>query len=224
MHILVECLPSTVTVTFIKMASDIPRQAEQLRQYYQATASAPIRPDLELAATQLLPSKVAIDCGCGAGSNTAYLASMSYTVHAFDIEDEAIQRCRDRFRNNDAVQLSRHSFTSFNYPKASLVLAEASLFFCAKHDFGNVWRSITDCLEPQGLFCGSFLGPQDTMAIPNHPSVLWQEVLILEENDIKDWLSDYDILHWTEHEHTGQSSLGEEHHWHIFSVVAKKKR
>ncbi len=62
---------------------------------------------------------------------------------------------------------SRSSFSSFRYPKASLVVADASLFFCPKSEFEGVWRSIFECLYPNGVFCGSFLGLQDTMAGPD---------------------------------------------------------
>jgi 2-polyprenyl-3-methyl-5-hydroxy-6-metoxy-1,4-benzoquinol methylase len=37
--------------------------------------------------------KIAVDCGCGAGSDIAYLRNEGFTVYAFDIEEASIKIC-----------------------------------------------------------------------------------------------------------------------------------
>ncbi|MFT6910181.1 MAG: SAM-dependent methyltransferase [Oleiphilaceae bacterium] len=195
----------------------------EIIEYYDSTENSSVRPDLLFALEELKCGKVAIDCGCGAGSDIAYLRSKDFTVHAFDVEEESIERCKKRFKSDDRVILSLDSFSSFTYPRASLIVADASLFFCHKNEFDNVWGNITQSLDTHGIFCGSFLGPKDTMASDDYDKeAFWTDILVLTESRVKEKLIGYEILKWTEHDMAGETSLGEPHHWHIFSVVAKK--
>lgn len=195
----------------------------EIIEYYDSTEKSSARPDLIFALEELKEGKVAIDCGCGAGSDIAFLRSKEFTVHAFDLEEESIIRCKDRFKGDDRVFLSQDSFSSFTYPSASLVVADASLFFCPENEFDSVWENITNSLECNGVFCGSFLGPKDTMASQDYDKeAFWADVLVLTESKVKEKLQGYEILKWTEHDLSGEASQGKPHHWHIFSVVAKK--
>ncbi len=100
--------------------------ADQSKSYYDSTENSEIRSDLLRAVELIGGPKIAIDCGCGAGSNIDHLASSGFTVYGFDVEGEAISRCKKRLEKNSNVILSRNSFSTFSYPKASLVLADAS--------------------------------------------------------------------------------------------------
>ncbi len=166
---------------------------------------------------------IAIDCGCGAGSDIAYLRSKGFLVHAFDIESESIIRCQKRFGDDKKVQLSQATFSTYNYPSASLILADASLFFCSENEFIEVWNKITESLLPKGIFVGSFLDPEDTMAGSDYKrEAFWSEVLVVSEEKIRCWLNGFDIISFTEHRTTGESVDGKPHQWHVFSVVARK--
>jgi len=196
---------------------------EEIKQYYDATANSETRSDLLHAADLVENSKIAIDCGCGAGADIEYLLSKGFFVHGFDVEKESIARCKKRFNNNANVALSQDTFSSFTYPKASLVLADASLFFCEESGFNSVWDKIYESLEPSGIFCGSFLGPRDTTAAPNYNSnAYWSDTSVFTEDEVKKLFTRYQILRFTEHESSGNTPDGKPHHWHIFSVVAKK--
>ena len=117
-----------------------------------------------------------------------------------------------------------HSFNTYNYPDASLIVADASLFFCPAQEFSEVWRKITDALLPNGIFSGSFLGPEDTMAGTDYNKErYWPDVLVLSKEEVKNLLWDYKIESFTEHRTSGKTPDGKPHQWHIFSVVAKKE-
>lgn len=196
---------------------------QEIKEYYDATEQREIRADLEYAVSIVGAPKIAIDCGCGAGSDIAYLLEHGFKVYGFDIEEESISRCQKRFNNNNNVYLSKNNFESFNYPKASLVVADASLFFCSEEDFDDVWRSIEKALFSGGIFCGSFLGPEDTMAGSEYDkSAWWTNVLVLHEKQVREKFDGFQILRFTEHKTSGQTSQGVPHEWHIFSVIAKK--
>lgn len=198
--------------------------SNKILNYFDATANREIREDLRLAVNLVEESRVAIDCGCGAGSDIAYLRTEGFLVHAFDIEEESILRCEKRFQDDKNVLLSLATFNSYNYPNASLIVADSSLFFCPEHEFSEVWYKITSALLPKGVFAGSFLGPEDTMSGSHYDKEsYWSDVLVLSEEKVKGLFHNYKIVSFTEHRMSGIASDGEPHDWHIFSVVAKKE-
>lgn len=196
---------------------------KDVSQYFDATAFRETREDLIYAVGLLGETKIAIDCGCGAGTDIDYLIRYGFTIHGFDIEEEAISRCRARFAANDNVVLSQSSFVNFKYPRASLVVADASLFFCPASNFEKVWSEISRCLLRDGVFCGLFLGKGDTMAQPgDNPAVHWPAVTSFEERDVSELFKNYKLLRFNTHKSSGKTTLGLWHEWHIFQVVAQK--
>jgi len=196
---------------------------QEIKEYYVSTEQREIRTDLEHAVSMVGTPKIAIDCGCGAGSDIAYLLEHEFKVYGFDIEEESILRCKKRFKHNNNVYLSKNSFESFDYPKASLVVADASLFFCCKQAFDDIWLKIERALFSGGIFCGSFLGPEDTMAgLDYDKSAWWPNVLVLYEKQVREKFDNFQIIRFTEHKTSGLTPQGIPHEWHIFSVIAKK--
>ncbi len=194
-----------------------------ISKYFDATENRKIRDELRFAVENADGPKTAVDCGCGAGADINYLVRQGFVVYGFDVEEESISRCKARFQNLSNVRLSRSSFSSYAFPKASLVVADASLFFCPKPEFAEVWKNICECLNPGGVFCGSFLGPEDMMAGPKYSTVdYWPEVTVLEENEVKALFASFEILRFNVHKSSGIAPAGDIHDWHIFSVVAKK--
>ncbi len=192
-------------------------------KYFDATEYRDTRDELKLGVKLAAAPKVAIDCGCGAGSDIAFLRSEGFLVHAFDSEAEAILRCKRRFQNDDGVKFTHATFSNFAYPQASLVLAESSLFFCPEKELDNVWQKITNALSSGGIFVGSFLGEEDTMAGPDYDKkAYWPEVVVASEKNIRHWLRHFSIESFSEYKTSGETPSGEAHQWHIYSVVAKK--
>jgi SAM-dependent methyltransferase len=197
--------------------------SEEISQYFDATKYREVRDDLVFSVSKIDEPKIAIDCGCGAGADIEYLSRNGFIVHGFDIEDESISKCQTRFRNNENVFLSKASFSTFEYPDASLIVADASLFFCSPSDFEEVWSNIYHCLLPSGIFCGSFLGNEDTMAVPgDNPSVFWPHVTAFEEAEVIALFRQYEVLRFNTHKSSAVTSQGVPHNWHIFQVVAQK--
>lgn len=196
---------------------------KELRRYYDSTRNSDVRPDLSYAVSLIDSERVAIDCGCGAGSDIAFLRENNFTVYGFDVEEESIRLCKQRFKSDSKVSLFQSSFSDFTYPRASLVVADASLFFCPASEFTVVWHNISESLKSDnGIFCGSFLGPDDTMAGPDfNRDALWPDIMVLTEKEVREHLANYEILNWTEHKLSGETHEGKAHDWHIFSVVAK---
>jgi len=197
--------------------------SKEISEYLDATENRDTRDYLKLAVKLVDGPKIAIDCGCGAGSDIAYLRANEFQVHAFDIESEAIERCRSRFGDDNNVLLTQSTFDGFIYPSASLVVADSSLCFCPENKFDEVWDKITSSLLPGGVFVGSFLGPEDTMAGPNYKKeAFWPDVYVASKEKVMYWHRDFKIESFIEHKSSGVASDGEHQFWHRYSVVAQK--
>ncbi len=198
--------------------------SEEILKYFDATEFREIRDDLRLGVSLVSGLRTAIDCGCGAGSDIAFLRDNGFKVHAFDIEPEAIARCQERFRGDNSITLTQSSFSAFDYPSASLIVADASLFFCPQSEFAEVWNKICSALLPGGIFVGSFLGPEDTMAGDDYDrDAFWPDILVATEQMVRKWLESFEIVSFYEHHKSGTEPGGGQHEWHIYSVVARKE-
>jgi len=183
--------------------------SKTISNYFQSTEHRETRADLVSAVKLVNTTKVAIDCGCGSGSDIAYLRSKGFQVHAFDIEPEAIKRCQKRFAGDDNVMLSLASFDDYQYPHCSLVVADSSLFFCPETVFDNVWSKITSSLVPGGVFVGSFLGSEDTMAGDSYRKTsYWPDVMVVTEMQIRTKMKGFNIVSLNEHKSSGYAFDG----------------
>ena len=146
-------------------------------------------------------------------------------MYGFDVEEESVTRCRARFRNSERVHLSKSSFGSYKFPKASLIVADASLLFCPKPELPGVREKIYESLQADGIFCGSFPETEDTMTGQEYnPQDFWPEMAVLEEEEVRVLFSPDEILRFNTHKSAGTAPGGGQHNWHIFSVTAKKSR
>lgn len=186
--------------------------------YFQKTEQRPYRPLLETAvAADDSGCKVAIDCGCGTGNDTGYLLDQGYEVHAFDQQADAIQICQRRFGGNPQLQLSEASFEQFQYPSAGMIAANSSLFFCAEDLFEHCWNEIRSALVSQGIFCGDFLGTDDSWEpMPGRP------LTRLHQTEVEALFDGFEILRCYERNEPGKTAIGNIKHWHTFTVLARK--
>lgn len=191
----------------------------ELEAYFQSTENSPTRQEL-LDARAMIEGGVAIDCGCGAGSDIAYLLKEGFEVHAFDVEASSIERCHKRFADEQGLHLSQTDFVGFDYPAADLIVADASLFFCTRQDFPKVWQKIVHALQPGGVFVGSFLGMRDSML--TGAADYWGTARGFEEDELKQYFEGFELVRWVEHEMNGTTGEGQAHHWHIYAVILKK--
>ncbi|PSN12008.1 class I SAM-dependent methyltransferase [filamentous cyanobacterium CCT1] len=192
-------------------------------QYYQAVAGRPPRPTLLKAleyhdqAPEALP-KFAVDLGCGDGRDTVELLNRGWRVLAIDGETEAIARLRQRDdcgRTHLETRVQRFEDLTLP-PDISLINASFCLPFCPPEQFPDLWDEIVATLALGGRFCGQLFGDRDSWAVyndMNHHS----------RDQVNQLLTPF-VVEWLEEEnHPGKTALGEEKHWHIYNIVARKR-
>ncbi|MGF1698481.1 methyltransferase domain-containing protein [Vibrio lamellibrachiae] len=189
------------------------------RQFYDKALSRPHSRRTELA-VRLNESNlnVAIDCGCGTGSDSQYLEQQGFQVHGFDINPDSVAICRDRFGSKSLVEISESSFVSFNYPKSGVVIANSSLFFANPNQFDVIWNNINSSIQVGGVFAGDFMGFKDSWA-ENYRS----PTAPLSESKVRALFTSFDIIRFVERDEEAKTSLGRMKHWHTYSVVAVKR-
>jgi SAM-dependent methyltransferase len=190
--------------------------------YYSAIAGRPLR-ELFVDATPFLPtttpdgpSLVAVDLGCGDGTETLELLRRGWTVLAVDGSPEGIARLRKSVPPTDRERLSTRvaPFSEVELPTSDLVYAGLSLPFCGPNEFDEVWRQITSAIRPRGLFAGHFFGPHDTWSGTS-------DMTFHTRAEVEALLADFEIEGLREQDDDGEAVSGPKH-WHVFHVIARK--
>lgn len=187
--------------------------------YYEQNRSKPPHAHLRQALEHLSPDlpKTAIDMGCGTGRDAVYLVDQGFRVLAFDPEPEAIDELERHIKDHPTLEPVQAHFHTFDYEPVSLINASASLFFCEAMHFDEVWNQVRQAIHPGGLFCGHFLGPDDS----------WTELDVFSgitfgAQDLKARFDSFEILYLHERNEPGVTAVGDSKHWHVWTVIAKK--
>ncbi|CAH7056898.1 SAM-dependent methyltransferase [Vibrio chagasii] len=194
--------------------------SEIWRQYYQKALDKPHSKRTEFA-MKLNESRlnVAIDCGCGTGSDIAFLEQQGNQVYGFDVNPDSISICRDRFGQKALVEISQSAFEDYDYPKAGLVIANSSLFFAEPNQFDQTWQRIIDSIEIGGVFAGDFMGVDDSWAYGYRTSTT-----PLTKAKVLSLFDAFEVIRFHERDEQALTSLEKMKHWHTYSVVAIKRR
>jgi SAM-dependent methyltransferase len=190
--------------------------------YHERSLAVDVYPHLKMALEVIdisLP-KVAVDVGCGAGRDALHLLENGFTVHAYDKSDAAIARLKELCHHylNEKLFPQVCSFDQYEYPRSSLVSACSSLFFCPPEHFSYAWFKITQSVLPGGVFCGHFMGSNDSWA-----KMARGDLTVHTRSDLeKLFRHTFEIVDVYEHNSEGMTLVGKKKHWHTYSVVAQK--
>ncbi len=192
-------------------------------QYYQAVEGRPPRSTLtralehHAADAHPLPP-FAVDLGCGDGRDTVELLRQGWRVLAIDGEPEAIARLRQRGDCDRTYLETRvQRFEDLTLPPdISLINASFCLPFCPPDAFPHLWEEIVVALTTGGRFCGQLFGNQDSWAAYPH-------ITHHRRDQVDDLLAPFTVEWLEEENHPGRTALGEEKHWHLFNIVARRR-
>lgn len=199
--------------------------SKKTNSFAQLTKYHPHRPILEKALSFIPQNnevKIAIDCGCGAGNESAYLLEQGFIVHAFDAATDAVDICHSRFSSHPLrqnIHISQHQFEHFHYPANHLSIALFSLFFCPVQDLTRVLDKITEALMSNGIFLLNLLGPEDQWVKQN-----LEKFSCFSRLDIKKRFdAHFKIIY--QHESCEQRPLanGQLKLWHTHLLILQKK-
>ena len=192
-------------------------RSERFAAYIAARRVDPPRPLLIKAAGLAEPKGHALDAGAGALNATKYLLSAGFKhVTALDSSPASRQVAEELFA--DQVTFVSAQFEDFAYPNGAydLVNAEFSLPFIGIHAFPSVFGKLLGSVKDGGLFTGQLFGPNDSWNVPE------SGMNFHSRSDVECLLRGWTILELTEEDHPGKTKLGEDKHWHIFHLIARR--
>jgi len=162
-------------------------------------------------------SRHAIDLGCGDGTETLELLSRSWNVLAVDAEPGAIKRLLDKLSEAHRAHLQTQiaKFEEVSLVPADLIHASFSIPFCKPEHFDTFWKKIVAAIKPGGRFAGQLFGVNDSWA--HNKDMTFQTT-----KEARALFSDFEIESFQEQDEYGEAVSGPKH-WHIFTVIAKKK-
>jgi tellurite methyltransferase len=193
------------------------RRPERFAAYIAARRFDPPRPLLIRAAGLVAPKDHALDAGAGALNATKYLLSAGFNhVTALDSSPASQSAAAELSREQVSFVLSR--FEDFDYPDRAydLVNAEFSLPFIGAPAFPSVFTMLLAAVKAGGLFTGQLFGVNDSW---NQPE---SGMNFHSRSDVERLLLRWTILELIEEDHPGKTKLGEDKHWHIFHIIARR--
>ena len=159
---------------------------------------------------------VAIDLGCGDGTETRELLARGWIVVAIDQTPKAIKQLVESVPAREGARLTgiTGSFSDVDLPPADLVYAGLALPFCDPERFRTLWPRITSAIRDDGWFAGHFFGPRDSWAGNSG-------MTFLPEEEVRALLLRMRIEVFREQDEDGEA-VGGSKHWHVFHVIAQK--
>lgn len=154
---------------------------------------------------------LAVDLGCGDGTETAWLVDRGWRVVAIDREEEALRRVRQRTDGRAAVE--RADLADYVPPAADLILACAALPFIPPDRFDDAWMRIRGAVRPGGILAVELFGDRDSWT--TDPGMTFHS-----RADVETMTVGADVLSLTEVEFDGPSGRGPKH-WHRFELIAR---
>jgi tellurite methyltransferase len=160
--------------------------------------------------------RVAIDLGCGAGTDSLELLRRGWRVVAIDQQPAALRFLSRRTppRLRSALTLQNLAMEGLTLPKADLVYASFSLPFCDPEQFRPLWDAIRGALVPGGHFSGQLFGVRDEWAGKRPMS-------FHSLRQVRQLTKGYRTELLRESEEAGRSFEGPKH-WHFFDLILER--
>jgi len=171
-----------------------------------------------LAACEQLGSgagRLAVDLGCGEGTDALALLDRGWSVLAIDIEPAGLASLRARIPAACAgrIRIVCASFADVGLPPAYLIHAGFSLPFSQPRQFPAVWKQIRRALVPSAIFAGQLFGTHDSWA--EDPSMTFQNRS--EVNSLLDGLDPR-----TARNRARRRGYSGPKHWHTYDILARE--
>ena len=188
-------------------------------EYYRRLSGRPPRP-LALRATELKPAPgLALDLGCGDGTETVFLLEQGWSVVAVDREPAALELTSERAGGTGMLTVQIADLVDYEPPKADLILASATLPFVPGEHFASVWARLRYALKTSGLLAVHLFGNRDSWS-EGEDSV--EGMTFHSRAAAEKILRGLDVLQLQEHEYDGGSGRGPKH-WHRFDIIARQR-
>ncbi len=194
-------------------------------EYWKERINKPIEDDFWIEEyKELLKNQgLCLDLGCGIGQHSKWFMENGYDVISTDISDTALEKVKEF--NPNVMNIDMRNPLPFEDKKFDVVFAALSIHFFTDEGTKKLINEIKRVLKPGGLFIGSVNAIQGLEVIkdtakeiePHYYFYNEKYVRLFDVDDVKHYLSDFDILKIDEKE-----TIRHEHKKNFIVFVAKK--
>lgn len=189
------------------------------KKYYEKSKGRPLRALYSQAIAFLDSSaKIAMDLGCGSGTEVLDLLNRGFEVHAVDQESMAIE-----FLTSQATEAQKKlqphlcSLETLKaWPQTDFLFAYHSFPFCKPDQFDDVVEKALRSVSKKGICAITFFGLEDQWVTEN-------KVMGISADKVKNKLQDFQILHFEAKIELGPTALQGNKMWHVIEVIARRK-
>ena len=157
----------------------------------------------------------AVDLGAGTGRDTLELLRRGWRVLAVDAEPGAIEALRERTPPGAALETREARFDEIEWGEVDLVTSSFSMPFAPPPAFARAWDRIRATLRPGGRFCGQLFGVHDDWAS-------LADMTFHTREGVERLLEGLEVERLQEVDEDGRTAVGDEKHWHVFHIVARR--
>lgn len=187
------------------------------KEFYKATAtgnpSILIRTFFANNYNKRIQGNKAVDLGCGAGNDTAFLLEKGFEVTAIDQEEQVKEIIENKEFNKEKLKIIIDDFSKIEISNIDLLLANYSIFF-VKNNFDEFVKRALNNINSKGFFVGNFLGKEDS----------WNNTkTTLDKEEVLNYFKDYEILYFSEEKFQKDTATGKSKFWHVYNMIAQKK-
>lgn len=162
---------------------------------------------------------LAVDLGCGDGTDTLALLAAGWRVHAVDVSVDFPQYLLPRVTDpgqRARLEVQVADFRTAELPSCLLLHSGFSLFFCPPTDFPELWRRVRAALAPGAVLSLHLLGPEDSWRS-------WPDITTHDRAEVDALLDGLHVVRLEEFREDGWSFAGEKH-WHRWHILARVPR
>lgn len=185
--------------------------------YYKKHGNRKPRIELVRAIDFCKSKENALDLGSGTFIESLYLLENGFKqVTAVDNSLNAKEFANHI--NSEKLKFENIPFDQFIFEKEKydLINAQYALPFYGKENFEQFFDDIKSSLKVGGIFAGQFFGDRDEWNTKN------TKMAFQTKEEVEELLKDLEIIEFQEEEKDGTTAAGNQKHWHVFHVIAKK--
>ena len=169
-------------------------------------------------ATAKATPRLAVDLGCGAGRDARQLLRAGWRVIAIDrvpASRTALEKHVEP-ESQPRLDIVTADLATAEIPRCDLVNASLCLPYLPPDAYRAAWNRIMAALGPGARLAAMLFGDRDGAAGEPDMTCLPPERIAAD-------LDDFEIEFWSEKEEDTKTALGDEHHYHLVEVVARRR-
>lgn len=161
----------------------------------------------------------ALDLGAGGGRDSRELLKRGWVVDAVDsspTSTELLQKLQKEFPGRLHVIASKFEALVLKSRAYDLISGSYSLPFCQPKVFVSFWSQLKRALRPGGLISVDLFGTHDTW------NIVGKDMTFVSRVQVEDLTRGLKVLTLAEEEYDGETFSGQQKHWHLFSLIARR--